>query len=368
MVAPLETFSAARPAPPMTLRTAEELAQCSQALRADAASLQDAPIVLVAYITDVSRNWLLGLSAAAFSIPIVLAGQGMRWVGARGKIWGVARTAQLLGEVAPRATVVVLDGADTFVANSVSNTLAAAAQAIGSSHNTLLLSTECNLWPSCERKVNFSRLATHRACQQSWHSCFPNSGGIMGSGRAISRLTEVLLPHFQPTNDTKRHWRFTNDQYQVHSVYIEQEQHDLQVDVDGSGTFVVSLMECRHMPKRRALNCYDAPWNAQRHLAVNASTREATLSWVSTHGQARVQRPLILHSNADPSFAVMNSATVKPAWEWLLPIRDGMLQSRLIALDSAHFGPCNVTTLGAALALGHNQTGRAWATSAFGKG
>ena len=348
------------------------MASCHHALGSHAARLRDADVLLLAYLTDISRDWLLGLSASAYRIPLVLVGQGNKWVGARGKMWGVARAAQLLGAVAPHVPILVLDGADTFVANPLR--AIELARAIGRADDRVVVSTECNLWPVCTRMANFSRTRQHAACRNgSWPACFPNSGAFLGSGRALSRLVAAILPAFDPAHAASNagqraggKWA-SNDQFAIGEAYLEQAALGLEIELDGRGDFVTSLIDCRPHRSLRAQNCWHEPWDALRHLRVDEASHEATLKWRTAArggghggGEERAQRPLVLHSNADPTFAKLNSSSARPAWTWLLARRDELLAHPVVSLDGAALGACNVSSLGDVLALGHDVFGRMW--------
>ena len=364
---PIMLNVAQRPIQQQEMHSQNSLERCSSFLAKESHLLQ-APAVLLAYLTDVPRHqWMLGLGAANRDIPLVLIGQGLQWAGPVGKLWGIARAAQLLSRVIPTTPIIVLDGIDTFAANAISAAALEKMQIVGHSTDRVLLSTECNLWPGCHRKHTFTTdVAQHRACTKSGAgSCFPNGGAYVAGSRVLARFAALLLAQYPKTKDP--HWMVANDQYILHSVYLQQRQHNLSIDVDGEGAVFLSLIPCQYQRVRRAQNCFDTAWNPVVHVQANETTRDTVFTWrgrTNTDPPLR-QTPLILHTNADPTYARWNLPQLRPAWSHLVPPSERLLQHRTLLLDSASRGLCGAMPLGELLLLGHNRSGRPWSAKSF---
>ena len=354
-----------RPPPPLKLHSRSDLARLQRELRLAAPELQHAPVILLTYLTDVSINWLLGLTAAAHRVPLVVMGRGRRWIGIRGKLWGFARAAQLLSRVARHAAILTLDGSDTFVANPLSATARLLVHSIAHSRNAMLLVTECNAWPTTKygrcRNSKFDALEQHRACKAAgWPACYTNSGAFVASGPSIVRVVGAMLGSW---TEVEEH---LTDQYSLQEVYRFQASHNVSIDVDGASEVMASLSVCRHHGRGASLNCFDEPWDPTTHLRVAnvvggaPGVSEITLSLANT-----TRRPFVFHSNGDPEFERINCTALQPAWAALLARRGELLGYRIVALDAAR-SELNVTTLGDFLALGHTATGRKWKSESFG--
>ena len=78
--------------------SAAEVAACVKLLEGWASGLGAAngTPVLLTYMTDTRPPWALGLSAAHYKIPLVVAGHGMRWGGVGIKLPAAYRAIQML--------------------------------------------------------------------------------------------------------------------------------------------------------------------------------------------------------------------------------------------------------------------------------
>ena len=102
----------------------------------------------------------------------------------------------------------------------------------------------------------------------------------MAGSRVLARFATLLLAQYPKLQNP--HWMASNDQYILHSVYLQQQQHNLTMDVDGEGAVFLSLMGCQFQRTRRAQNCYLTAWDPVKHVKTNETTREAvyTLSLI----------------------------------------------------------------------------------------
>lgn len=110
----------------LTAFSSSALDQCAQLVRERwpraYPAPHGAPIILLAYATNIPSEWLLGASAARHKLPLVVAGLGAQsnwvwWEGAAAKLPGSARALEVLQRIAPKTPVALVDGFDTFVAN-----------------------------------------------------------------------------------------------------------------------------------------------------------------------------------------------------------------------------------------------------------
>ena len=87
-----------RPTQPTTRLNADAISACAPVVSQWLASHASPSVALLTYLTDASAlsPWVLGLSAAAHGVPLVVAGNGMRWGGAGVKLPAAQRAAQLL--------------------------------------------------------------------------------------------------------------------------------------------------------------------------------------------------------------------------------------------------------------------------------
>ena len=126
-----------RPAQPTAPLTAEEIRECGpvltrwqSALSRRAHSLSPPPFALLTYLTDSASlsPWVLGLSAAAHGVPIIVVGAGMKWAGAGVKLPAARRAAQAVAahEGLRGVALVFADGSDTAIASYVACAVVAA--------------------------------------------------------------------------------------------------------------------------------------------------------------------------------------------------------------------------------------------------
>ena len=165
--------------------------QCTRELAGWATAAPTA--VLVAFATALPPTWLLGASAAALEIPLVLIGLGMPWGGMHNiaqKFYAVRRAAQILRRLVPTAAIIVADAWDTMVVNNVTGATAAVLSDIGAGRR-ILVSGECNSWPRCYAQELAQDSRSARCLAQPGSACFANSGMYAASAAA---LEDALLP------------------------------------------------------------------------------------------------------------------------------------------------------------------------------
>lgn len=178
-----------------------ELRQCADVvpgwwLASTTNATHGATIAVLAYLTDPAslRPWVLGLSAAAHRVPLVVAGHGMRWSGAGVKLPAARRAVQALQPHLPaEAAIIFADGSDTAIANPPSGAAVAALMATTRSRSAaVLVAGECNSWPVCYRSM-YARHAAHRRCVASGSpACYPNSGLYAGSASSLLDFLAAL--------------------------------------------------------------------------------------------------------------------------------------------------------------------------------
>lgn len=205
-----------RPIQPTNPLSASEFQQCAKIVPQWLSN--SAPSVAVlAYLTDTAslHPWVLGLTAAAHGVPLVVAGHGMRWGGAGVKLPATRRAVQALEPHLPSSTTIVFaDGTDTAIANAPPAETPAASR----SAHAVLVAGECNSWPLCYRD-SYARHAAYRQCALR-HSpaCYPNSGLYAGSASALLHFLSALEhiatdPHLLPPERG-------DDQAALHRLYL----------------------------------------------------------------------------------------------------------------------------------------------------
>jgi hypothetical protein len=185
-----------RPPQPTQPLAADTIHACGPTIsRWLAAHEQPPELAVLAYLTDGATldPWVLGLSAAARGVPLIVAGEGMRWGGAGVKLPAARRAVQLLKAHAPPTMAIVFaDGTDTAVANAPRGVSVASLRNIATRSDRVLVAGECNSWPVCYRP-SYSRHASFLSCAARRASaCYPNSGMYAGSARSLLRFLRAL--------------------------------------------------------------------------------------------------------------------------------------------------------------------------------
>ena len=270
--------------------------------------------VLLTIMTFIPDDWMLGVSASLFSLPLVIAGlprHGARSSdlvpvdGAAFVAWKVRmlRTAlRLLRATAPGISVIVVDGLDTVVVNPPP-ALTASAHV----RAPLLLSAECNSWPRCYAEEYTRRSADHAQCRGA---CYANSGVFMGRSGALLRLLDAMDDEHQATRRNASASRNDQvDQAILHRLYLRLSPHAAampRAHLDHHQHLALNLWACRgpsaaelrrragHWPTKDQ-QCHDGDWDP---LAKMHATADGGIAVRSGGIDAR---PVIVHSNGDHS-------------------------------------------------------------------
>ena len=332
-----------------------------------------AKLIILAYTTDLQTRWMLGITAAHYKLPLMLVGAGMRWRSDPTKQAGVARAMQLLGRVAPGVPIMVLDGSDTAVANRLLPGTSARLERLAALRDTVLVGTECILWPVC-RKELYQGDAAHRQCVSHWPACFPNSGAMVASPASWQRIWPLITYLMANSTVARTYQKMPLNQVAIQDLYFSMREHNVSVEVDGPSNFFASTATCKSSQLHRRVNCFNKQWAAVKHMrfvsherghadAAGAASVEYGLEYNSSQlprapGEPppRPRRPLIVHANGDPQNEMMN---VLGMVAFFNPAPETATQSALLTVDTSAFGVCAVPTLGDAIArLGTNTTQR----------
>lgn len=315
------------------------------------------PIILT-YSTRVpAAPWLLGLSAAAHGLPLVVAGlgaPGWAWYeGGSQVIIGTRRAAQLLYHLAPEAAVVATDSGDTIIANPPrvgSRTEAAIAHALGQQQPSILLGAECRSWPKCYRKL-YTNVRSHQDCWARSASCYVNGGMALASTAALvpwaDEMARMLfsyrkLPLRSPLiGNIER----TNNQAILHRLVANHSMLPFRAMVDDANTVFLSLNPCKANESAAVVGPF-------RYCSERAFHPHKDLS----HGRDRGgdagvffgrQQPLLLHSNGD--HVNLQRSPIIPLLERIQQANDSKLDVPVLLLDASSSGrvpkTCSETTL-----------------------
>jgi hypothetical protein len=169
----------------------EAVQRCREAL-SDAWSVQPGEPVIMTYSTGrwdkpqnrpvMNSHWLLGLSAAAHGVPLVVAGLGLPswpwWMGASPmKLPGSRRALQVIAALTGgESPVAFADSSDVLIVNRLDR---AGRAALREARDTVWLGAECNSWPVCYRDA-YLHDAEHQRCLRDYGACYPNGGIALG--------------------------------------------------------------------------------------------------------------------------------------------------------------------------------------------
>lgn len=263
-------------------------------------------------------TWLLGLTAAANGVPLIITGlkggrRQPKYVESKrvaynpmqkSQKWYGFETALRLLPSAP--AVMFADGFDVLVANAPTPDLVAKLPP-----RQVLWGAECNSWPQC-LKARYDNHTAHRACLTRSQACFLNTGMGIGSPIAWRLLLDRLLPMML----TAQH---ADDQGAVHELYIQQlaleEQRqqlrtkpgsqlglvgEIEIAVDDQSRFGVNVFLCRGTSsygKRgppKSERCSYGKYSPAERLSVVGDA----LHFASAN--AGPQRPVLLHVAGNP--------------------------------------------------------------------
>ena len=329
--------------------------------RATSIDTASVPIILTYASKIAPDRWLLGLSAAAKGVPLVLAGlgrPGFGWTDPAMKLPGARRGAQLLSTIMPAAPIIFTDGGDTMLINEPQ--LATRSMLLRArSESTVLISSVCSSWPIC---YNASYWADKESsnCRATWPTCYPNSGMFMASGSAMYRYVSMLeATTARLTHPAER----LNDAAGMHHLYLNRTaEPELTQEIDASSTFFLNIFPCTGPRYRlRAFGpheyCHDVQYEPlnQVHL-INGTDGVRGLTFRNALGD--VQQPLLLHANGLHSRLTGTSVgrpsmLFKPLIDRYLPPlgrppRAALLARPVLLVDSALHGEpvCALTTMG----------------------
>jgi len=240
-IVPLRRQSTRPPQLTIPLRE-DEIVECIPMVQRH---LRNAPVVVLTYLTDVSSPWALGLSAAAHRVPLILAGQNRLWGGVAVKLPAARRVAQLLQASVPDLPVVFADGSDVFVANPVSDSLAARLRTASTPPGRITVQSECNSWPRCYA-AEYANHTAFQACRgRDGPTCYPNSGAFVGQSGTLLRFLSAL----ERMSSAAEGAEHLDDQAALHRLYLGSPPsagtEGLEVHVDDKSELFLGLHACK---------------------------------------------------------------------------------------------------------------------------
>ena len=399
------------PSQPKSALTPSELAACVSKISGTswAAHPSGGPIVLT-YSTGVPEQWLLGLSAVAHGLPLVLVGLGRRgwsWWSPAGKLPGTARALQFMNALTPSAPIVFADGGDTVVANrwtqaEVERTsamigggnLGSSSSSSSSAVDRVITGGECNSWPLCYNE-SYLRDHSYRRCLAGSAACYPNSGTYLGRPAALLGFVDGLKSTLRRMDARGYAGRLEaekgNDQALLHRLYLHRARHAAataqqpqspaqpqppaySLHIDGEAAVFLSLFPCSgyHRYKRRGNGpfeyCHEKPFDPMRRLqstgngtglvlrsmdvtGSRSSSRSSGSDGDSSHTSSRDRRPLLLHANG--KHYRLHERPLAPLLSWLLSPsaaeRARIERHPVLLIDSVPLGTCGVATFGSVM-------------------
>lgn len=381
-----------RPRQPVLQLERREIDRCvNDVLRPWLQRLGATPLqpALVTYMTDIPVHaWPLGLSSSLHRLPLVVIGKGMRWAlevgGARGasvpartrhapyrervcraraqaKLPAVTRGLQLLQAAAPRQPVVFADGTDTVIAHAPNRPvhLELLTRAAMSSR-LVLFSAECQSWPRCYKR-NYTAHVGHRTCRATGsRTCFPNSGAYLASSKALLKLLPALV-HATADGFGARA-ESGDDQAAVHHANLGHVAQSLEVTIDQTSAFFLSLGACKGDGRPRTFLddfelCHYGGYNPLERLG-----RRAGAAPHMSDAVAGAQHPVLMHANGlhermhkawfgspERNFSDFSRRRARNLtalwWEALVPDAAAQLAHPVLLVDSAEGGLCRVVPL-----------------------
>ena len=362
---------AARRAPEQRLSSAE-LDACAQSVANWSGRGHSGPVVL-AYATALPNDWILGRSAAAQALPLVVAGLGLAswpwYEGGSQVITGVRRASQVLrqlfGDAAP---VVVADAADTFIPTEPRGSSHAALAAVIADQRRVLVGGECWSWPKCYDAL-FSDDEGFQGCLATSSTCWPNAGTQLASTRALENLYDELARRLfanrlLPRNDAAMgKIERTNNQAILVRLYRNRSavRRELDILVDEPSSFFASLRPCGPTgpnPMRIGAfsQCFVKSFVPGAHLHMNGSSVNFHPSaepgtWCRRRGGPAAARaggsmqPFLLHANGRHG-RLYKDACFGARLEELRASSPALREHPVLLIDAVGRGVCNVTTLG----------------------
>ena len=254
--------------------------------------LRSAPVVVLTYLTDVSSPWALGLSAAVHRVPLILAGQNRLWGGVAVKLPAARRVAQLLHASVPNLPVVFADGSDVFVANPVSDSLAARLRTASSPPGRVTVQSECNSWPRCY-VAEYANHTAFQACRgRDGPTCYPNSGAFVGQSGTLLRFLSAL----ERMSSAAEGAEYLDDQAALHRLYLGSPPsagtEGLEVHVDDKSELFLGLHACKGDGAVRTFRarggtfnmCHAGSYDPFTSVVANGSRLSHRLSYLRMRG------------------------------------------------------------------------------------
>ncbi|KAL1504535.1 hypothetical protein AB1Y20_010937 [Prymnesium parvum] len=321
--------------------------------------------VVATFATSVSSPWLLGLSAAARGLPLLVAGLGTSfpryfnwWLGYGKKLPGSRRAAQLLAALAPRAPVVWVDSTDTMIVNPLLSSAARALDEVLAQRGThrVLSGAECYSWPRCYEE-DYARDAQHVACTARSPTCYPNSGTYLSTAAGLERWFEAqnaTLHEFlgSPMSNAE----CTHDQAVLHHMLLNRTRPlyaGIDMRLDDTSEFFLNLHQCeppRYWRMRNVSKCYHTAHEPLAHARVECSSANCSLWYAPGHAPPRplrkraAHRPWLAHANGRHA-TLSHGAAFAPLIQGLR-LSPALRQHPVLLVDPAGGGVCEVSTIG----------------------
>jgi hypothetical protein len=311
------------------------------------------PAVLLSYATALPPDWLLGLTSALYSVPLVLIGLGKPWNGLDDKYHGTLLAARVLGQSAARdSPLVFADAWDTMLVNDPAKSAPLRALR-GAAHPRTLLSSECNSWPRCYA-ADFARDAALAKClADERRTCNMNSGIYAASSAAA---LEALLPRvIAGLNASVMHpIEVMHDQAAMIRLFLARATNGLRarLHLDWDSTVFLSLFPCkgrgavRNLGRKGAQYCHARAHEPLSRVWANGSATSYRAAPATA--ERDTQWPLVAHANGNAEAARRLEAPVfAPLRARLRPPSEALRRHPVLLLDSKDGGACSLSSIGA---------------------
>lgn len=360
----------ARRAPEQRLSPAE-LDECARSVANWSGRGHGGPVVLT-YATKLPNDWILGRSAAAQALPLVVAGLGLAswpwYEGGSQVITGVRRASQvmrqLFGDASP---VVVADAADTFIPTELRGSSHAALVAVLADQRRVLVGGECWSWPKCYDSL-FADDKSFQGCLATSSTCWPNAGTQLASTSAMEYLyNELARRLFANRLLPRKHASMgkierTNNQAILVRLYRNRStiRRELDILVDESSSFFASLRPCgptgpNPMHIGAFSQCFAKAFVPGKHLHMNGSRVDFHPSaepgtWCRRRGRPAARtgasvQPFLLHANGRHGRLYKDTCFGARLGQ-LSASSHALREHPVLLIDAVGRGICNVTTLG----------------------
>ena len=348
-----------------------ELDACARSVASWSGRGHGGPVVLT-YATALPNDWILGRSAAAQALPLVVAGLGLAswpwYEGGSQVITGVRRASQVLrqlfGDAAP---VVVADAADTFIPTELRGSSHAALAAVIADQRRVLVGGECWSWPKCYDSL-FADDEGFQGCLATSSTCWPNAGTQLASTRALEHLYDELARRLFANRLLPRKYAAmgkierTNNQAILVRLYRNRStvRRELDILVDESSSFFASLRPCGPTgpnPIRIGAftQCFVKGFVPGKHLHMNGSQVNFHPSaepgtWCRRRGGPAAHaggsmQPFLLHANGRHG-RLYKDTCFGARLEELRAAIPALREHPVLLIDAVGRGLCNVTTVG----------------------